>query len=378
MSISKKNRKRGLPIALLLFICLLLATVAPSVYSEHQSSVTVLRTMTREIMQDITGFRFSEADEKIALLEEEAPGSYYTAFAVAYRQYWRFLLYPYLEKNDHGLESAAERAIILCKEEEIHDGVDATIFRSCSHFFMAMLRHQQKRHLASLVRLEKGMQAISRLNVDEEDDSAGDIRILQGCFRYYRNRSEWRQAVSELSGATADGFYFHAVALLITAKIVDVEGDDVHRALEIYTVLSEQYPQNSLFLFFAAKCKQRLGMYEESLIGYRAALESIRYSPSPVELLCRIHFSAGQIFEYNLVNLYKALREYSLAYQWADPAIPETREFLLWSTFHLGQVNAKMGRKQEALDYLRKIRKQDDRHVYRKAQKLITRLTDRK
>ena len=87
-----------------------------------------------------------------------------------------------------------------------------------------------------------------------------------------------------MSEATSDGFYFRALALLVTAKIVDVEGNDVRRALEIYETLIKKYPRNSYFLFFAAKCKQPSGIYKESLIDYRKTLESIVYSPLPLEL----------------------------------------------------------------------------------------------
>jgi hypothetical protein len=153
-----EGSRRNFFIAYLMCIAFFFTIVPWYTYSENRPSAESLRSMTPDIMEDITGLRLREADDKISLLEEEAPGSYYTAFVVAYRQYLHCFLYPYLEEVNNDLEFAAERTIILCKGEGIHNNrVDATIFHSCSQFFIAMLRYRQKRHFASLVRLEMGM-----------------------------------------------------------------------------------------------------------------------------------------------------------------------------------------------------------------------------
>ncbi len=357
------------PILFSLFIWLVLSHPA---YAQMGPTPHRIREDRRTVIEDITGFRFASADEKLDLLANESSEKKRiraATFLSAYKHYWRYLLSPYLEEGAAEFEATAQTAIEEFGAFDLHSRPEERLFTGCSHLFLAMYYFDRRMVFASASHLRHGIYEIDQL--EKNPLYRGDTAFLQGCYLYYKNRSKWREATAKLDRAINDGFYFRAIARYLKARIIEAEDEEDRRPLELYRSLYEQYPHNTLFVFSYAKCLHRLGMFEESVPFYRSALQTITYRPLPLELMCDIHFSLGQIYEYHLLQFPSAVREYTAAYELADPSIAETERYIARSLLHLGQVYAKMDMDEEALRFLNKIDRRHDGASYRKARILI-------
>lgn len=360
----------------ILFSLLVWLVLAHPVYAQMGPIPRRMREDIKTVIEDITGFRFASADEKLDSLANEASEKNRiraASFLLAYKHYWRYRLSPYLEKDAAEFETAAQTAIEECGAFDRNSRPEERLFVACSHLFLAMYYFDSRKVFESAAHLRHGISEIEQ--VEENPLYRGDIAFIRGCYLYYKNRTKWREAAGELDRAINDGFYFQAVARYIKARIIEAEDEENRRPLVIYRSLCEQYPRNTLFVFSYAKCLHRLGMYEESVAFYGAALRTITYRPLPLELMCDTHFSLGQIFEYHLLQLPSAVRGYAAAHELADPSIPETERYIARSLLHLGQVYAKMDMDEEALRFLDKIDRRHNASIYRKARVLKKALT---
>jgi tetratricopeptide (TPR) repeat protein len=129
-----------------------------------------------------------------------------------------------------------------------------------------------------------------------------------------------------------------------------------------------------VYAFFFAKSLQQRGNYRSSLVVYDRALEAINTSPPPTELICRIHFSRGQIYENNLRQFEDAIGQYERALMLADPREQSIRTFIAYANLHIGRCYIQLGRPEEAAGYVKKVDRDDDIDAYRSAREIMKHL----
>jgi len=328
-----------------------------------------LKGEVREIIDDFNGFEFREADEKLSSFDKAYPHSFYTPFLHSYKQYWRFLLAPYHESVAEELQRKVEETIDLCEREEFDSSGEAKLIKGCAYVFLSALIFEGGRPLASLKWLNKGIQEVKSLETDPE--LKGDVAFILGSYQLYRVIRDTDKALALLETARKEGVYFTALARLVTARIYQRGQEDAEKSLPIYRELNREYPNNPLVSYYLAKNLQMTRQYRESIETFEKTLSIINFDPPPLEMLCLIHFSSGQIYENVVRSGRDAAREYLAAYKLADRAVEETTWFIPWSSLHLGMVYAKMNDRETALQWLNKVEKNDDRRAWEKAARLI-------
>lgn len=326
-------------------------------------------------MRSITAFDFKKADAGIAELESSFPDDPSVKLLRLYKYYWRFLLAPYDKTAFLEFDEAVQETLVSIDTDSLPGSPREILFRSLALVLGATVFYEKGMRLNAWSSLRKAGNVLENLEGDQY--TAGDASFLEGSYEYYRLRSSTEAALTLLDKAAETGVYFRDLALLLKAQILEREFDDLESAFSIYDELYDTYPGNSLMAFYLAKNLQRQEQYEESLRTYRVALETIHYNPEPIELLCRIHFSLGQIYEQNKNDLPQAFESYSKVLKIADPDIPETAWFIPRSNLHAGSVLYRMGNHSQALELLRSVERGDDPEAYKKAFRLIAEIEEK-
>lgn len=334
---------------------------------EAMPGETALRTRTG--IEYINAFNFRKADQLIKELDNDVQGEIYSSLLKLYKYYWRFQLSSYDDAAEKEFRNTIIELQSLCGSKDWLMNPDAVLFKICTYIFQAVLDYNNDNFLAAYYWLGRGFSDVDEL--EESDYNRGDLEYIRACREYYSLFSDEKVALEKFKNAAEDGFYFKDLAALSAAEILHNKMNNPEAAVIIYREMKNRCPGNTVINYYLAKSLQHAGLYCESIKVLEETISTICYRPEPLELLCEIHFSAGQIYEYNLIELPRAAAEYEEVLKYTDPEIEETAWYIPWSRLHLGGVFYKMHKPKEALRWLEAVEPDDDPDAYRKAGNMI-------
>ncbi len=341
--------------------------ISPGLYSEDLP----IRERVRTVMETITAFDFRESDRQIDMMKQEIPGSFYPDFLESYKGFFSYLLRPRDKERTDQYRESLERMIKKARLQKNGYLPDALLVESCGYLLLALLYMDQGHNLSSLFFTHKGITIAEELRNKERTP---DALLILGWGNYY-NKPESELYLGQLEAAAAKGFFFKDLSSFMMGKFLQQKNEKPEIAEAVFSILHKKYPFNSIFSFYYAKSLQHLGRTRESLEIYKETLKRISYCPLPEELICRVHFARGQLFETDLKLYQAAAAEYEKALEYIDPGIEGTMPFLPLCHLHLGRVYIRMDEIKNALYHLSLVKPEDNRRAYRHARNIIKGLT---
>ena len=345
------------------FLLLGFLVISPGLYSSDLPT----RERVRTVMETITAFDFRESDRQIDMMTQEMPESFYPDFLESYKVFYGHLLRPQDKERTEKFSKTLERMIEKARLQKTGDLSDALLVESCGYLLLALLHLEQGHNLSSLVYMQKGITIAQELRSKGETP---DTLLILGWGNYYSKPGS-DLFLGQLQAAAAEGFFFQDLSSFMMGKFLQQKNEKPEIAAEVFSILYKKYPSNSIFSFYYAKSLQHLGRARESLEIYKETLKRIDYYPLPEELICRIHFARGQLFETDLKVYHAAAAEYEKALEYIDPEIEGTMPFLPLCHLHLGRVYIRMDKIQNALYHLSLVKPEDNRRAYRNARAII-------
>ena len=352
------------------FFCLLLIIVVFSLIRLYPD-IQDIQIKTKYAIELINNFDFKTADELTNDLLKKYPEKVYPYFLLSYKFFWRFILTAYDTRKTDEFLNSIKKTFTACKNSLYSKEEDTLLFKACSYLFLSFILNDRKDNLGAFINLQKGIQTAQQLKKQYPENA--DIALIFGCYYYYKPFRN-SQYLMELEKASLNGFYFSALSAFMNGKFLQDENTEWQKTLVMFKKIYEKYPGNSILLFHLAKSYQHSGDYKRSIDCYKALLEEISLNPQPVELLCRVYFSLGQIFENNLYDFKSAIENYYKAVKYADPEIKKTIWFIPWGNLHIGRCFLKIGNHDLAYFYLEKVKREDDKKAYELAEKEIKRV----
>jgi len=360
-------------LATILYAAGLVFCLQARVHSQQLSPPESVREEANRIMKLITAFDFAGTDEALRNFEAAGAGvetSLYGSFLRAYRDFLKFLLSPYDSGLQERFKISVDSALAAAGAGEKTGIPDAALFKSCAYLLLSLYENELGNGISSSVSLIRGTMIAREIGGSFPN---GDPYLIVGCYDFYlsRGKSDYRQTLDK---TIENGFFFRDLARFMAGRLLQKQDTDWESSTELFSALVRDYPENPLFGFSRAKGLEHTGRYRESIAAYDRTLMAVKFRPKPVELLCRIFFSKGQIFETRLKELPPALASYTQAFETADRGVKRSVWFIPWSLLHIGYCNERMGNIEEAIASFSAVSKEDDREAWKRAQEAIARI----
>jgi len=260
--------------------------------------------------------------------------------------------------------------------------LDAMFYLGTTNMYLAAYYGWESKWIKAFLYGRKGISYLERLV--ELDPNYYDAYLGLGLYHYYTDilptlakpvtyllglRPDRAQGIRDLELAARKGTYSRAEALLFLGSIYLYIEKDYRKSLVYLEELSSLYPENASYLMLLGENYEKLDLQDMALETLTKLVADSGATHFPV-LVTSSYFRLGNLY-YNKKDLPQAIRNYHEALQHASQSTGNVRWVFALANLNLGRSFDLLGRRKEAVQYYRKVKKSDHKHAYEEAQKRL-------
>ncbi len=296
-------------------------------------------------------------------------------FLLGLNEWWQMM--PNMEIETHDDRFLAYMDTAIMKAEKLYDvdttKIEGAFFLAAANAFKARLYTERGKWFKAATTTSRSLNYLEDCRNKEE--LSPELMFGDGLYNYYSNwipdhypqlrpfmilfsRGDKHLGLEQLRKVAHNAFYTRTEAQYWLMYILFTEEDDKSGALYESEYLHQTFPDNAFFQRYYANilystghlmqakyvCEDMLAKIDSGKVGYEAV--SGRYA-------C---FILGQIWESNMESE-KALYYYRRAVQFGEEVDATDSGYYLYSLMGIARIYDRQGKEDEAIDYLKKIRK---------------------
>ncbi len=297
--------------------------------------------------------------------------------------------YRYQLEENHGAFSEQfvklSKSAIEAAERRLNNAeqkLDAMFYLGTAHMYLAAYYGWESEWMKAYWYGRKGISYLERLV--QLDPTYYDAYLGLGLYHYYTDvipklarpitfllglEPDRKKGLSELELAAKKGRYSQAEALLFLGSINLYIEKDYRKSLAYLEQLTELYPENASYLMLLGENYEKVGRNELALETLDRLVRDAGASRFPV-LVISSYFRLGNLY-YNQRELPTAIQNYQKALKHASESTGNVDWVFALANLNLGRSFDLLGRRDEALQYYRRVQKSDHKHAYEVARKRI-------
>jgi len=327
---------------------------------------------------------FDEATRKFNQLIELEPENPQGYLLQSVSFYYRYQLAE--NHKAFGKEFLALSKKTIRKAERLRSApdrkLDAMFYLGTSNMYLAAYYGWESRWVKAFWYGRKGISYLEKLVARDPDYY--DAYLGLGLYRYYTDilpklakpvtfllglHPDRVQGIKYLELAAQKGTYSRAEALLFLGSIYLYIEKDYRKSLVYLEELSNLYPENASYLMLLGENYEKLKLKDLALETLKKLVSDPDATRFPV-LVISSYFRLGNLY-YNKKDLPKAIRNYQEALRHASQSTGNIRWVFALGNLNLGRSFDLLGRRKEAVQYYRKVKKSDHKHAYEEARKRL-------
>ena len=355
-----------------------------SLSSKSQDTTMLLADMnvqieSTEAVNDMYNFKFKKAEQQFRWLKQKYPYHPLPYFMMGLNEWWKMVPNTDETRYDRKLLAYMDTVIFLAERayEKDENDVEAAFFLSAAYGFKGRLYSERKEWSKAAL---AGKNSLKYLEDSKGmHDLSPEFMFGDALYNYYSvwipenypllkpilwffSKGDKELGIKQLRTVANNAFYTRTEAQMFLMRILAIEENDPHNALNISEYLANTFPDNPYFHRFYARLLYSTGKFKKAeevsldliakidsgMVGYEAI--SGRYAA----------FFLGEIYSRYSQND-KAKNYYKRAIEFSESIGATDSGYYLYALINLGEIAEKEGDKKLAKAYFRQVKKNSKR-----------------
>jgi tetratricopeptide (TPR) repeat protein len=332
-----------------------------------------------DALNNMYNFKFRKAARQFNWLRLKYPDHPLPYFLMGLNEWWQIM--PDLDNEAHDSQFIAYLDTSMNKAQVLYEidssMIEGAFFLAAGNAFQARLFSERRKWWKAAVTTSRSLNYLDECRNKEE--LSPELMFGDGLYNYFSNwipdnypqlkpflimfdRGDKQKGLEQLREVAHNAFYTRTEAQYWLMRILFTEENDAQRALHESEYLHSTYPDNAYFHRYYARMLYSTGQLVKAKIvseNLLAKIDSgyVGYEATGGRYAC---FFLGQIWESNMENN-KALGYYKRSVEFSEKANATQSGYYLYSLMGIARIHSKTGNDKEAVDYLKKVRKNSKR-----------------